>query len=80
MDGAGSLYVADFLNQRIRKVNTSGIITTVAGTGTKGYNGDNIPATSADLNDPSGVAMDGAGNLYMWTSSVAAYGILLRRG
>jgi len=52
----GDLYIADRLNSRIRKVTAStGIITTVAGTGTSGYNGDNIQATSAQLKLPAGV-------------------------
>jgi sugar lactone lactonase YvrE len=64
MDGAGNLYIADFDNSRIRKVTPGGTITTVAGNGTQGYNGDNIAATSAELS-PYGLAMDGAGNLYI---------------
>ena len=56
----GNLYVADYGNNRIRKVATS-IITTLAGTGTGGYNGDNIAATSAALYDPIGVAVDSSG-------------------
>jgi len=64
-DSAGNLYIADYLNSRVRKVDTSGNITTVAGNGTAGYNGDNIPATSAELNTPTGVAVDGAGNVYI---------------
>jgi sugar lactone lactonase YvrE len=65
VDSAGNLYIADRNNQRIRKVDASGTITTVAGTGISGYNGDNIPATSAQLNYPNGVAVDSAGNLYI---------------
>ncbi len=65
LDSAGNLYIADIDNQRVRKVDTSGNITTVAGTGTAGYNGDNIPATSAQLSDPEAVAVDGAGDLYI---------------
>jgi sugar lactone lactonase YvrE len=65
LDSSGNLYIADTHNHRIRKVSTSGIITTVAGNGTGGYNGDNISATSAELNAPSGVALDSAGNLYI---------------
>src|ERR1017187_4920775 len=65
VDGAGNLFIADTRNERIRKVNTAGIITTVAGNGTYGYSGDGGPATSAALYGPYGVAVDGAGNLYI---------------
>ncbi len=65
VDGAGNLYIADTNNSRIRKVTPDGTITTVAGNGTPGYNGDNIAATSAELYWPSGVAVDGAGTLYI---------------
>ncbi|MEU1998012.1 hypothetical protein ABZ511_26525, partial [Nocardia gamkensis] len=65
VDGAGNLYIADLHNQRVRRVDPAGIITTVAGTGTDGYNGDNQPAINADLNQPCSVAVDGAGNLYI---------------
>lgn len=64
-DGAGNLYIVDSFTNRVRKVTPGGIITTVAGTGTAGYNGDNIVATSAQLNYPSRVAVDGVGNLYI---------------
>ncbi len=65
VDGAGDLYIADFYNQRIRKVDPSGIITTVAGNGMPGYAGDNGPATSARLYYPNGVAVDSTGSLYI---------------
>ncbi len=65
VDAAGNLYIADTLNQRIRKVDTGGAITTVAGTGTSGYSGDGGAATAAQLYKPSGVAVDAAGNLYI---------------
>jgi len=65
IDGAGNLYIADRLNHRIRKVDADGIITTVAGTGVQGFSGDGGPATAAQLNDPTGVAVDEAGNLYI---------------
>jgi len=61
----GNLYIADSSNQRIRKVSSNGTITTIAGNGgTGGYSGDGGPATSAALNFPLGMAMDGLGNLY----------------
>lgn len=64
VDLKGSLYLADGGNNRIRKV-AGGIITTIAGTGTAGYNGDGIPATAATLNAPTGVAVDDTGNVYI---------------
>ena len=65
VDSSGNLYIADRLNQRIRKVSATGTITTVAGTGTAGYGGDGGAAAMAQLNDPRGVAVDGAGNVYI---------------
>ena len=64
VDSAGDLYVADRDNNRIRKI-SNGVISTVAGNGTPGFSGDNGPATSAQLNDPYGVAVDSTGNLYI---------------
>jgi sugar lactone lactonase YvrE len=64
VDSAGSLYIADGANNRIRKV-ANGVITTLAGTGTPGYSGDGGPATSAQLNAPSGVAVDSVGDVYI---------------
>jgi hypothetical protein len=63
-DGVGNLFIADRLNQRVRKVSPDGIITTVAGGGTD-LSLDGGPATSAQLSYPSGVAIDGAGNLFI---------------
>jgi sugar lactone lactonase YvrE len=65
VDTVGNLYIADTSNHRIRKVDTSGVITTVAGNGTEGFSGDGGAATSATLNTPIGVAVDAAGNLYI---------------
>ncbi|OGU12706.1 MAG: hypothetical protein A2075_16850 [Geobacteraceae bacterium GWC2_58_44] len=66
VDSAGNLYIADTANYRIRKVTaSSGIITTVAGNGTKQYSGDNGSATEASLSQPYGVAVDSGGNLYI---------------
>ena len=64
LDSAGNLYIADNGNNRIRKI-SNGIITTVAGTGTAGYNGDNIAAGAAQLNSPVSVAVDAAGDLFI---------------
>jgi uncharacterized protein (TIGR03437 family) len=63
-DSAGNLYIADQGNQRIRKVNTSGIIQTIAGTGVSGFSGDGGPALSAQLLNPSSVVVDASGNVY----------------
>jgi sugar lactone lactonase YvrE len=64
-DKQGNLYIADRANHRVRKVDTKGIITTVAGNGTVGFSGDGGPATQASLNLPSGLAVDNKGNLYI---------------
>ena len=63
-DSAGNLFISDTANHRIRKISTAGVITTVGGTGVKGYTGDGGAATSAQLGDPYGIAVDGAGNVY----------------
>ncbi|MCB4792555.1 MAG: carboxypeptidase regulatory-like domain-containing protein [Elusimicrobia bacterium] len=65
VDASGNVYIADYGNHRIRKVNTSGIISTIAGTGTAGYAGDGGSAVFAKLNGPSGVTVDSSGNLYI---------------
>ena len=65
MDGFGNVYVADTSNHRIRRVDTNGVITTVAGKGTGGYSGDGAAATNASLNNPAGVVLDASGNLYV---------------
>jgi large repetitive protein len=65
VDSAGDMYIPDSGNNRIRKVSTSGTITTYAGDGLAGFGGDNGPATSAYLKQPSGVVVDPAGNLYI---------------
>ncbi len=64
-DASGNLYIADALNNRIRKVSTNGIITTVAGNGTAAYSGDGGPATQAALNSPLNVLVDASGNLFI---------------
>jgi sugar lactone lactonase YvrE len=69
VDGSGNLYIADYNNNRIRKVTPDGLISTVAGTGTEGYNGDGGAATSAELFHPYSVAVDGSGNLYIADSA-----------
>ncbi len=69
MDGAGKLFIADLSNNRIRQVTPGGIVTTVAGTGTRGFSGDGGPATNAQLSGPIGLAVDGAGNLFLLDSN-----------
>ena len=64
-DSAGNLYIADSGNHRVRKVTPNGIITTIAGTGVAGYSGDGGQATNAQLNNPTGVALDATGALYI---------------
>lgn len=61
----GSVYIADTNNHRIRRIDHGGNIATVAGTGRNGFAGDGGPATSADLDLPSGIAFDRVGNLYI---------------
>ena len=65
IDGAGSLYIADFRNHRIRKVTGDGIITSIAGTGSPRYDGDGRSATECAIGEPCGVAVDSAGYVYI---------------
>jgi len=64
-DAVGNLYVAEYGSNIIRKISASGIITTVAGTGTEGYNGEDIPATGAQIKKPLDVIVDQYDNLYI---------------
>jgi uncharacterized protein (TIGR03437 family) len=68
IDKSGTIYIADGLNNRVRKV-SGGVISTFAGNGTAGYTGDKGPATSAELNNPIGLALDSSGNLYIADSA-----------
>ncbi len=65
VDTGGNLFIADYANQYIRKVNPSGIISTIAGIGTPGYTSDGVPATTAALNYPVAVTVDLPGNVYI---------------
>ena len=65
VDAAGNVYISDFGNNRIRKINTSGVISTVAGTSVGGYSGNGGQATNAELLNPTDVVVDASGNLYI---------------
>jgi len=69
LDASGNLFIADLENHRIRKVNASGIISTVAGSGVSGYSGDGGAATAAEFKNPAGVAVDASGNIYIADAS-----------
>jgi len=65
VDNAGNVYISDWLNNKIRKVDANtGIITTIAGTGDSGFSGDGADATLARLKSPSGIALDATGNIF----------------
>jgi uncharacterized protein (TIGR03437 family) len=65
VDSAGNVYISDTFNNRVRKVTPDGTVVTVAGNGQQGKSGDNLPATSVPLNNPTRIAVDNAGNLYI---------------
>ena len=65
VDGQGNVYISDINNDRIRRVNTKGIIETVVGNGIRGFSGDGGPAINAELNLPQGIAIDMFGQLYI---------------
>ena len=69
VDTKGNIYIADFYNNRVRRVGPDGVITTIAGTGQEGFSGDGGPATQARLNVPSDVAVDAQGNVYIADSN-----------
>lgn len=82
VDPYGNVFISDFWNQRVRKVGTDGIITTVAGNGIQGSSGNGGAATSANLNLPEGITLDTQGNLYFseyynsWVRKVNTNGII----
>src|SRR5581483_6483875 len=65
LDTSGNLFIADIRNQRIRKVSPDGIITTIAGNGKQDFGGDGGSALNASLNDPTALAVDSSGNLFI---------------
>ena len=65
VDSSGQVYIADEWNARVRKISKDGTITTIAGNGTAGYNGDGVPAATAQLNNPTGVAVTNMGDIYI---------------
>ena len=65
VDDTGNIYIADTQNNRVRKVNTSGIISTIAGNGTASYSGDGGTATAAELDYPTGLDINYKGNLFI---------------
>lgn len=64
-DASGNLYIAEASNHVIRKINTAGVISTIAGNHTAGFSGDGGAATAAQLNTPQDIAVDAAGNMYI---------------
>ncbi len=62
-DAAGNAYITDAGNNRVRKVTATGVISTIAGTGTAGFSGDGASATAATMNNPAGIAVDASGNV-----------------
>ncbi len=72
VNASGDVFISDIDNHVVREVNPSGIVTTVAGNGTEGDTGDHGPATSAELNGPSGIFVDASGNLFIsdWAAAV----------
>ena len=69
VDAAGKLFFSDTTKSNIHRVDSSGIITTIAGTGVRGFAGDGGPAVQAQLDTPRGVAVDATGNLFIADSS-----------
>jgi len=64
VDNSGNIFISDFDDWHIRKINSSGIISSIAGNGTQGYSGDGESATAAELDEPTGVTVDREGNVY----------------
>jgi sugar lactone lactonase YvrE len=69
VDPSGNIFITDWDNHRVRMIDTAGVITTVAGTGERGYSGDGGSATAARFNEPNGIAVDAQGNVYVADSA-----------
>ncbi len=80
VDDEGNVYFSDIYNQRVRMVDTSGIIRTIAGTGTQGFGGDRGPATEAQLNLPGGIDVDSEGRVYLADSGNSRVRRINRQG
>ena len=65
IDSTNNVYFSDYDNRKIKKIDTNGIISTIAGNGQTGFGGDGGPATNATFFNPSGIAIDRAGNIYI---------------
>jgi sugar lactone lactonase YvrE len=79
-DGGGNLYVVDQSTNSVRKVNRSGVISTIAGVGAPGYSGDGGAAVQAKFNAPRGIAVDSSGNLYVADSGNNVVRMIARSG
>jgi sugar lactone lactonase YvrE len=79
-DRLGNWYIADAMNQRIRKIDTAGVIRTIGGNGVQGYGGDGGPALQASFNQPHGVAVDSRGNVYVADSGNDRIRVIDTRG
>lgn len=71
VDAAGNVLVSDQVDNRIRKISPAGIITTYAGTGLYGWNGDGSPATTAAIGAPRGMSLDATGNLFLISGAMS---------
>jgi hypothetical protein len=65
VDRGGNVYIGDYTNLRVRKLSRAGTITTVAGSGNFGYNGENLPAVSTNLDGPIAVGVDNVGTMFL---------------
>jgi hypothetical protein len=70
VDDSGNLFISEFTNNRIRRMTRDGIISTVAGDGSRGYTGDGGPATAGQVGQPRGITADGPGNIFVVAQGV----------